>query len=185
MNKLTSRRIVDHFGFESISDIHLLFNNLQVEEMDDYFSPLDFSAINGYPQAIPEKPLDKLSYFQGNNAISAKIHIRAFTHCVHKWCGNVSNEYVKMKLFVLSLEEDALDWFSDFVDNKFKIIKELIGAFIEKWGDKKEHRHLLAALNTIKKNENETMEEFNKRLNELINSLHKDIKPPNASILIC
>jgi hypothetical protein len=95
-------------------------------------------------------------------------------------CSHVAHEDVKMKLFVLSLEEDAHDWFSDFADNKFKTIKDLINAFIEKWGDKKEHRHLLATLNTIKKNENETMEEFNKRFNELINSLHKDIKPPNA-----
>jgi predicted transcriptional regulator len=64
-----------------------------------------------------------------------------------------------------------------FADNTFKTIKDLLDAFTEKWGDKKEHCHLLAALNTIKKNENETMEEFNKRFNELINSLHKDIKP--------
>jgi hypothetical protein len=28
------------------------------------------------------------------------------------------------------------------------------------------------------------MEEFNKRFNELISSLHKDIKPPETSILI-
>ena len=28
------------------------------------------------------------------------------------------------------------------------------------------------------------MEQFNKRFNELINNLHKDIKPPDASILI-
>jgi hypothetical protein len=60
----------------------------------------------------------------------------------------------------------------------------LIDAFTEKWGEKKEHRHLLAALNTIKKNENETMEEFNKRFNELISSLHKDIKPPYTNFLI-
>jgi hypothetical protein len=41
LNKLTSRRILDHLGFESISDIHLLFNNSSLE-MDDYFSPLIF-----------------------------------------------------------------------------------------------------------------------------------------------
>jgi predicted transcriptional regulator len=87
-----------------------------------------------------------------------------------------------LKLFALSLEEDASDWFSGLDDNKFKTISELIEAFTERWGDKKEHRHLLASLHTIKKNENETMEEFNKKFNDLISSLHKDIKPLDASI---
>jgi hypothetical protein len=45
-------------------------------------------------------------------------------------------------------------------------------------GRKEITRHLLAALNTIRKNENETMDEFNKKFNELVSSLHTDIKPP-------
>jgi hypothetical protein len=76
----------------------------------------------------------------------------------------------------LSLEEDFLDWFMDLDDKKIKTIKELIDALSERWGDRKENSHLLVALNTIKKNENETVKQFNKRFNELINSLHKDIK---------
>ena len=43
--------------------------------MDDYFSPLDSSNINGYPHAIPEKAIEKLTSFQGNNAITVKAHI--------------------------------------------------------------------------------------------------------------
>jgi hypothetical protein len=163
-----------------------LFNNLQVEEMDDYFSPLDFSAINGYPHALPEKAIEKLPSFQGNNVVSAKSHLKSFSSCINKWCSGATHNHqdVKMKLFALSLEEDAFDWFSRLDDNKYATIKDLIEAFTERWGDKKEHRHLLAALHSIKKNENETMEEFNKKFNDLISSLHKDIKPPDTSILI-
>jgi hypothetical protein len=54
----------------------------------------------------------------------------------------------------------------------------------EKWEDKRDHRHLLATLNTIKKNENKTMDEFNRKFNELVSSLHTDIKPLNNAILI-
>jgi hypothetical protein len=43
---------------------------------------------------------------------------------------------------------------------------------------------MLAALNTIKKNENETMDEFKKKINELVSSMRTDIKPPNDAILI-
>jgi hypothetical protein len=42
----------------------------------------------------------------------------------------------------------------------------------------------LATLNTIKKNENKIMDEFNKKFNELVSSMHTDIKPPNDAILI-
>jgi hypothetical protein len=73
-----------------------------------------------------------------------------------------------MKLFACSLEEDACDWFCELDDNKFATIKDLIDAFIERWGDKKEYHHLLATLHGIKKSENETMEEFNKKFNELV-----------------
>ena len=84
-----------------------------------------------------------------------------------------------MKLFVLSLEDGALDWYEDMPNNTFKMLKDLLDAFTEKWGEKKDHRHLLAALNSIKKNKNETMDEFNKNFNELVSSIHTNIKPPN------
>jgi hypothetical protein len=51
-------------------------------------------------------------------------------------------------------------------------------------GEKRDHHHLLEALNIIKKNENETMDEFNKKFNELDSRMHTDIKPPNDVILI-
>ena len=42
----------------------------------------------------------------------------------------------------------------------------------------------LGSSNTIKKTKNETMVEFNKRFNDLVNNMHKDIKPSEASTLI-
>ena len=42
----------------------------------------------------------------------------------------------------------------------------------------------MIALNIIKKTKNETMIEFNKRFNDLVNSMYKDIKPSEASTLI-
>jgi hypothetical protein len=42
----------------------------------------------------------------------------------------------------------------------------------------------LASLNTIRKNENNTMDEFNKNFNELVSSMHTNIKPSDNTILI-
>jgi ribonuclease HI len=104
--------------------------------------------------------------------------------CINKWCVAHDHEDVKMKLFVLSLEDDASDWYEDMPKNKFKTLKDLLDAFTEKWGEKRDHCHLLAALNTIRKNENETMDEFNKKLNELVSGMHTDINSPDNAILI-
>lgn len=63
------------------------------------------------PNIILNKFIEKLPSFQGNNAISAKTHIRNFNLCITKWYNNANHEDVKMRLFVLALEVDALDWF--------------------------------------------------------------------------
>jgi hypothetical protein len=46
--------------------------------MGSFLTPLNFAAIQGSPHQIPEKAIDKLPTFQGNNAISAKSHILSF-----------------------------------------------------------------------------------------------------------
>lgn len=60
----------------------------------------------------------------------------------------------------------------------------MIEAFLDRWRDKREHQHALAAINNIGKSQNKTMVEFNKRFNDLVTSLHKNIKPLKSSILI-
>ena len=74
-NRLAPRRLLASRGEEAISDIHLLFNNpLIASPMDAIYQPCDFSNIQGYLHPIPDKALEKLPSFQGNNAISAKAH---------------------------------------------------------------------------------------------------------------
>jgi hypothetical protein len=82
----------------------------------DIYDPCDFFNIYGYPHAIPEKAIEKLPSFQGNNAVRAKMHDKSFMRCINKWCAAHDHEDVKMKLFVLSLEDDASDWYEDCLD---------------------------------------------------------------------
>ena len=56
--------------------------------------------------------------------------------------------------------------------------------FRKRWADKKEHRFQLAALTSSHKKENETVEEFNAKFDQLVKSLHDDIKPSKVAILI-
>jgi len=55
--------------------------------------------------------MDNMPTFYGNNAISVEAHLKAFTTFLVKHATKVTynHEDIKMKLFVLSLEEDAMD----------------------------------------------------------------------------
>jgi hypothetical protein len=143
-------------------DIQYLFPNLNQPTvsnstqnpnlaMGSFLTPLNFAAIQGYPHQIPEKAIDKLPAFQGDNATSAKSHISKFEMCLTKFCRGHTEEDVKMTLFVYSLEGDALDWFTDFPADTFKTLEEILDEFRKRWGDQKEHRFQLGALTTIKK----------------------------------
>ena len=77
-------------------------------------------------------------------------------------------EDVEMRLFALSLEVDACEWFTNLANSGIKTFAQFETAFNSRWGDKKENRHLLATLNETKKKENETIEEFNKKFNDLV-----------------
>jgi hypothetical protein len=89
-----------------------------------------------------------------------------------------------MTLFVYSLEGDVVEWFTEFDLDKFSTLDEILVEFRKRWGDQKENRFQLAALTSSHKKENETVEEFNTKFDNLVKSLHADIKPSKAAILI-
>ena len=49
-----------------------------------------------------------------------------------------------MKIFALSLEDDAEEWYLDLNDDPYKTLSEFQDGFRKKWGEKKEPRHLFA-----------------------------------------
>ena len=127
--------------------------------MTEFFKPLDFSQIEGSPHDILNDAIKKLLIFEGNNAIIAKYHIQKFDKHLVSYCNDAASNHedVKMNLFALSLEDDAMEWYSDLGDDSYKTLNEFLEGFKKKWGEKKEPRHLLAALHNIKKMENETI----------------------------
>jgi len=120
LNKLFHSRLLANLGQEVISDIHLFFQGqVQQDIMTDLFGPCNFTNINGYPHNIPYKAIEKLPSFQGNNAISVASHVKNFNACITKQCNTTNHEDVNMRLFVLSLEEDALDCFTECPPNSY------------------------------------------------------------------
>ena len=89
--------------------------------MDAFFLPLNFTNIAGQPNAIPEKAIEKLPTFQGNNAISASSHLNKFLKCLLSWHRDATCQHdaVYMNIFSLSHEEDACDWYIKLVDDSY------------------------------------------------------------------
>jgi hypothetical protein len=132
INRLAPRRLLESLGEEAISDIHHLFSHNNptttnpTSTMGDLLRPCNFINIQGYPHAIPDKAIEKLPSFQGNNVVSARSHILNFNLCVSKWCNGHNHEDVKMTLFVYSLEGEAGEWFSEQDPNKFSTLAKFI-----------------------------------------------------------
>ena len=152
----------------------------------DLFAPCNFANIQGYPNDFPNNGMDLLPSFQGNNAVSAMAHIKAFSSWLGKYARGVdyNHEDVKMSLFVLSLEEDALDWFTNKPDNSFNSLQLIINAFKDKYVDERRktsgqryQRH--------RAKKNEIVEEFNKSFNGIIKELPQDYRPPAKFLFYC
>ena len=117
--RFESHKIIENIEVESIYDIQFLFTmetpiNLVANPlslMDSLFLPLNFTNIASHPHAIPDKAIEKLPTFQGNNAISASSHLSKFSKCLLSWCWDPSSQHdaIYMNIFSLSLEKYACD----------------------------------------------------------------------------
>ena len=123
--------------------------------------------------------------FNGTDASTfAEQHIRNFSrHCGSYVRGVDKHEDVYMTLFALSLDGKDRNWYDNLPNNSFTTIADFKTAFLGKFGSKKEPRHLVAALTSMKKSETKTMDEFNSRFTELSNSILSTYSPLAASIL--
>jgi hypothetical protein len=102
--------------------------------MRGFYSPIDFSRMVGYPHDISEDVIKNIPDF--HNYDDASAHIRAFGRCIDEWCDPPIYEDVLMEFFVMTLVLGyAFDWFHDYEDNTFNTIRDLLHAFLERFGD--------------------------------------------------
>ena len=82
-----------------------------------------------------------------------------------------------MRLFVQSLDGEAIKWFKTLGDCSINNWEEMENAFTNKWGEKKDHRYYLTESNALRKRHNEDVSKFIKRFNKLYTSLPAEMKP--------
>ena len=55
--------------------------------MDYIYAPLYFSTNVGFYHPLPQREINKFPFYQGNNAIICKYHLKSCYECMHKHVG--------------------------------------------------------------------------------------------------
>ena len=101
--------------------------------MDYSFKPCRFTErLHDFPEdAIPKLPI-----FSGGDPIAVRRHLVLFTRIMIIYCRSpqFNHEDIKMRLFVLSLKDDALNWFNNFPKESFTSLEDIVDAFKNRYG---------------------------------------------------
>jgi hypothetical protein len=89
----------------------------------------------------------------------------------------VEHDDVFMRLFVQNFGGDVRKWCRELPIDSIDIWPALEYAFMRQWGDKKNNLYYLNEFGSLKKRANETVDNFNRRFNNLYNKILGDIKP--------
>ena len=92
--------------------------------MDDSFTPCHFTDDL---HDIPEVAISKLPLYSNGDSVVVKRHLGLFTCIMIIYCRppQYNHEDVKMRLFVFSLEGDALNWFNNCPEDSFTSLQTL------------------------------------------------------------
>lgn len=83
-----------------------------------------------------------------------------------------------LRLLIHYLGGEARKWFKYLLDASIATWEELENSFMQKWGEKRDHRYIITEFNAIKKKPDEDISEFIKRFNKQYKNLPVKIKPP-------
>lgn len=102
--------------------------------MGYWFKPCHFTGVR---HDIPEVAISKLPVFSGGDSVAVKKHLGWFTRIMIMYCRSpqYNHENVKMRLFVLFLEDDALNWVISCPEDSFTSLQDIVDAFKDRYGD--------------------------------------------------
>jgi hypothetical protein len=148
------------------------------------YKALDMFGIQGYPHNMPDRFDKWLPKFSGNNVITIEEHLSSFYDAFEHHPIPNEHEDVVMKLFSISLEENARSWYNSLPEKSIKSWQAFHDAFMKIWVIRKDGRLMLTQFHEIKKKDNETIREFDQRFGKLVEQIPDDLKPRDGAILL-
>jgi hypothetical protein len=89
-----------------------------------------------------------------------------------------------MHIIAQSFSGDVKKWFCSLPVGSVVDSRQLTNLFLERWEEKKNPLQILAEYNALKRNTNESVQDFTIRFNKIYNSIPDDIKPPPGLALL-
>ena len=105
----------------------------------------------------------KFSTYDGSND--------PFDHIMHYWqlmTLDIGNDMLLCKVFLTSLQGQALSWFHRLPANSIDNFRDLSEVFVGQYLCSARHKHNISTLQNIKMQENETLREFVKRFGQAV-----------------
>ena len=96
----------------------------------------------------------------------------------------IENDDAKMCIIAQFFSGEVKKWFRSLGSGTIGTSQQLIDLFMEKWEEKKNPLQILAEYNTLKRNTNESVQEFTTRFNKIYHSIPDNIKPPPGLALL-
>jgi len=111
----------------------------------------------------------------GNKTCSDEEHMCAF----HEFTDDrfVEHDDIFMRIFVQNLYGDVRKWFKEIPTASIDSWSALEVVFMRKWGEKRDNLYYLIEFGSLKKRDNEIVDDFNIIFNNLYNKISIDINP--------
>ena len=82
-----------------------------------------------------------------------------------------------MRVFVQSLDGEARKWFKELTPRSIANIEALDDVFLKHWGDKKDLLYYHTEFGNLKRENGESLPDFNKRFNHMYSKILAEVKP--------
>ena len=130
--------------------------------------------------AMPTREYQKyMPKFTGTEGVTAEEHLESF----YSYADNldISENDVWMRVFVQSLDGEARKWFRELPHRSITDIEALDDAFLTQWGDRKDLLYYHTEFGNLKRENGESLLDFNKRFNRMYSKIPAEVKPTPTS----
>jgi len=128
--------------------------------------------LNAMPAGEYQKYMPK---FTSTERVTAEEHLESF----YSYADNldISEDDVWMRVFFQSLDGDARNWFKELAPRSITDIQALDDAFLKHWGVKKDLLYYHTEFGNLKRENGESLPDFNKRFNCMYSKIPAEVKP--------
>jgi len=133
--------------------------------------PLNPMPVGEYHKYMPK--------FTGTEGVTTEEHLEAF----YSYGDNldIGENDVWMRVFVQSFDGEARKWFRELPKRSITDIEALDDAFLKQWGDKKNLLYYHTEFSNLKRENGESLLDFNKRFNRMYSKIPVEVKPTPTS----